>query len=161
MPNAITCPSCQTEIEISEVMRSQLTEQIRTELEADAALKRAELDAAKKQLEQERSTVEASRQSIDEQIHTGIAVQREKLVAEANKRARNSSRDKWLCTTVIWFAGTSKPSPQVSEDITARETSDTGSSEVAMMCTWGPFSSSSMTRADTTAVSEARSTSTR
>jgi len=27
MANAITCPSCQTEIEINEVMRSQLTAQ--------------------------------------------------------------------------------------------------------------------------------------
>ena len=32
LANSITCPSCQTEIEINEVLRSQLTTQIRGEV---------------------------------------------------------------------------------------------------------------------------------
>ena len=87
MANAITCPSCKTEIEITEVMRSQLTAQIHTKLKADVAAKQAELNSAKKQLEQERMAVEASRETVDDQVRAGIEAQRGKLVAEANKKA--------------------------------------------------------------------------
>ena len=53
MSNSITCPSCQTEIEITEVVRSQLTAEIRGELEAHAASQQAELDEQRKQLAEE------------------------------------------------------------------------------------------------------------
>lgn len=61
MTNSITCPSCKTEIEINEVMRSQLTAQIRGEVEAEVAAKYVELNLAKQELEQQRNAVEASR----------------------------------------------------------------------------------------------------
>ena len=41
MTTAVTCPSCHTEIEITEVMRSQLTEEIRNEMEAGRPLEEA------------------------------------------------------------------------------------------------------------------------
>ena len=43
MSNAISCPNCRTEIEISEVLQTQLSEQIRAELEAELQGNRAEV----------------------------------------------------------------------------------------------------------------------
>jgi hypothetical protein len=87
LANSITCPSCQTEIEINEVLRSQLTAQIRGEVDADVAAKQAELADAKKLMEQERAAVEVARKSVDEQVCAGIEVQRKKLAAEAHQKA--------------------------------------------------------------------------
>ena len=60
MNSTITCPKCQNEFEITEVIRSQLTAQIRGELDVEAAKRQAELDAAKKELDQERAAVQPS-----------------------------------------------------------------------------------------------------
>ena len=87
MANAITCPSCQTEIEITEVLRAQLSEQVRAEFKADTALKQAELDVTRNQLEQDRRALDASRQTIDEQVRSGIEGQRDELATEAKRKA--------------------------------------------------------------------------
>ena len=88
MANSITCPSCETTIEINEVLRSQLTTQIRGEMEADVAAKRAELNTVRLELEQQRAAVEASRLEVSEQISKGIDARRAALVNEANQKAR-------------------------------------------------------------------------
>lgn len=87
MASSITCPNCKTEIEITEVMRSQLTTQIRAELEADVAAKHAELRAASSQLDRRRAEVEALQKTIDEQVRAGVESQRERLLADAAKAA--------------------------------------------------------------------------
>ena len=88
MSNAITCPSCRTEIEVTEVMRSQLTGEIRREMEAGVRARQAELDAAAKELTGQREQLEAARSAIDEQIKAGVETQKQQLSAEAAKKAR-------------------------------------------------------------------------
>lgn len=89
MANSITCPNCKAEFELNEVMRSQLTTQIRAEMEADVAAKRAQLKAAQEELEQQRSAIEESRLAVNDQIRQGIEGQRAALIAEANKKAQD------------------------------------------------------------------------
>jgi len=86
--NSITCPSCNTEIQINEVMRSQLTAQIRSEMEAGVAAKRAELNAAQQELDRQRAAVDASRLSVDEQIRNGIELQRTAISEDIRRKAR-------------------------------------------------------------------------
>ena len=43
MSSSIVCPACHTNIEISEVLRSQLSDEIRQELEADINAQRLQL----------------------------------------------------------------------------------------------------------------------
>lgn len=88
MNNSITCPSCNTEIAINEVMRSQLTAEIRAELEADITAKRAVIMAEQKKLDAERAAVEESQRAVKEQIRAGIESERTAIVAAANQKAR-------------------------------------------------------------------------
>ncbi|MDM4018170.1 DUF2130 domain-containing protein [Roseiconus lacunae] len=88
MANSITCPSCKTEIEINEVMRSQLTAQIRGEMEADVAARCEELDVAKQELERQRDAVEASRLAVEDQVRKGVESQSKTLRKEAELKAR-------------------------------------------------------------------------
>lgn len=87
MSHSITCPRCRSEFEISEVMRSQLTDQIRAEFELEAATRDAEMEAARKQLDAERAKIVAARESIDDQVKTQLESQRAKLVAKARREA--------------------------------------------------------------------------
>lgn len=87
MTNAITCPNCQTEIEISEVMRAQLTAQIRADLRVEAEKQQAKLNEAKENLEKEREAIETERKAVQQQIREGIESQKQKLLEDARKQA--------------------------------------------------------------------------
>ena len=88
MTTAVTCPSCQTEIEITEVMRSQLTEEIRNEMEAGVRSKKRELDVLAKSLDEQQRKVESAQAEIDERIRVGVAAEKKQLLDDAVKKAR-------------------------------------------------------------------------
>lgn len=88
MQNAVTCPSCHTEIEITEVMRSQLSVEIRKEMEADVLARQADVDKQVNELNAQRQQLEVSRSSIDEQIRLGVETQKSQLLDAAAKQAR-------------------------------------------------------------------------
>ena len=50
MANQINCPKCNHEIVVNEVMQTQLTEQIRKDIESELHAKQAEVLTAKNQL---------------------------------------------------------------------------------------------------------------
>ena len=87
MQAKITCPNCEVEIEITEVMRAQLTEQIRGELEVETTIERARLADATKALEQKRAEVDAAKRSIDAQIAAAVASRHKAIYAEAKAKA--------------------------------------------------------------------------
>src|SRR5262245_32681747 len=87
MKSTITCPRCRNEFEVTEVMRTQLTDQIRAEFEAGAAARQAELEAMRIELNNERAEVESARMGLDEQVRAQVATARQHIVAEARQQA--------------------------------------------------------------------------
>lgn len=89
MNDAITCPRCHFEFEITEVMRAQITSEVRTEFESEAAARQAELNAAKRELEKERLDIKAARLAIEGEVRAQVASQRDAILKEARKSAEN------------------------------------------------------------------------
>ncbi len=88
MSNSIVCPSCHENIEISEVLRSQLTDKIRKELEADINTERLELREAATSLELQREEIESAREKMATEIKAAVEAQKSQLILEAVEKAR-------------------------------------------------------------------------
>lgn len=88
MSNVVTCPTCQTEIQITKVMEAQISTQIRAQLQAELNSQRAAIEAEKQDVAAKRNAVEEQRQTIDDQVRAGIAAECERLGEEAAARAR-------------------------------------------------------------------------
>lgn len=88
MTTAVTCPSCHTEIEITEIMRSQLTAEIRKEMEADVRAKRHEIENAAREVEEQKQLLETTRTEIDARIRSGVEAQKKQLLEGAITKAR-------------------------------------------------------------------------
>ncbi|MCR9294089.1 MAG: DUF2130 domain-containing protein [bacterium] len=87
MSNLITCPSCHAEIAINEVLKAQLSDQIRAEFESEIRAKHIALDAAKKQLELDKQAAKELRESMDEQIRIGVEAEKAAVLAKAKMLA--------------------------------------------------------------------------
>ncbi|MEL7499018.1 MAG: DUF2130 domain-containing protein [Planctomycetota bacterium] len=92
MSKAISCPNCRTEIEISEVLKTQLTEEIRADFESKLGSKRAELESAQKELAEQSKAIEAQRQSLADQVKDGIEAERSKLLEVAKKEVADAMK---------------------------------------------------------------------
>ena len=90
MSSKIACPSCNHEIAVNEVMQSQLSEEIRSELQAEFQVKQAEVVAAKKQLAQQEALLADQKKGLASQVAAGIESERTKIMAEAKKAASES-----------------------------------------------------------------------
>lgn len=87
MSISVTCPRCHTEVEVTEVMRSQLMGEIRDELQGEAALAKAEIDDARRAVEEDRAAIARARQNIDDELRNRLEAQREQLKLEARRLA--------------------------------------------------------------------------
>ncbi len=89
--NMINCPKCQTKIEITQAMTSQLSDQIRLELQAGVDVEKARLEKeAKKVAEQKAANEKAAaemEQKLKSGIDAGVGAARAALVADAKKKA--------------------------------------------------------------------------
>lgn len=90
MPDSITCPKCGTQIEVTEVLSSQLREQIRSEFAADARQKEQDFATREKALREEQAEIEASRKSLDAEIEARVAKERETLSRQAAEKAKEA-----------------------------------------------------------------------
>ena len=88
MNTSITCPRCQAEFEVTEVMRSQLMGQVRDELQSEAAVAKAEIDNARLRLDEEKAALVIARQDIEREIRARLEAQREQLRAESRHLAK-------------------------------------------------------------------------
>jgi hypothetical protein len=86
MSGSITCPRCRNEFEITEVMRSQLSDQIRSEFDVVAAQRAAELDAVRAELQKQRAQLDAAKSEVEERVRQRIDAARHEIVAESRKR---------------------------------------------------------------------------
>jgi hypothetical protein len=87
MNSTIICPRCRNEFEITEVMHSQLTDQIRAELESDIATRRVELDVARAQINGERADIEAAWKGLDDRVRAQVDAQKAELATQARREA--------------------------------------------------------------------------
>ena len=90
MHDTITCPECGHEIEITEALSSQLTEEIRKQLQADVNKRKIQLDKQADALKAKAQELEEAQKSVDEQVKTELAKERKKLEAEARKNAEDA-----------------------------------------------------------------------
>lgn len=87
MTTTFACPKCNTPIEITEVMTSQLRDRLRGEVDAELAPERARLAKQASTLADERKALEMQRDSLDEQVRQQLEVERQKLTAQAREKA--------------------------------------------------------------------------
>jgi hypothetical protein len=90
MSDTITCPQCQANIEVTEVMSAQLAAGIRKELQAEFGEKSAKLAAERDDLAAARSALELSRAALEEQVETAIAQERESIAAKCKAEAQEA-----------------------------------------------------------------------
>jgi len=88
MPDSITCPKCGTQIEVTEVLSSQLREQLRKEFEEEARRKEQDLATREQALRDQKTALEASQKSLDSQVETRLAKERDTLFAKAQAKAK-------------------------------------------------------------------------
>ena len=88
MSNLVTCPACKSEFAVTEALKSQLSGQVRAELEMEFAAKNEKLRSQEQHLRQAEEVAREKEQSLDEEIAKRTALEAKKLKAEANKNAK-------------------------------------------------------------------------
>lgn len=84
----IICPSCKTEVRLTESLAAPLIESVRRDYEKRLALK--DTDIAKKEaaLREREEAISKAKQAIDEQVAAKLAEERAKIVSEESKKAK-------------------------------------------------------------------------
>lgn len=88
MSDTISCPECGTDIEITEALSSQLGEKLRKEFEAKERERDKKLAQREADLKGFEETLGKQRESLDQEVATRLAVEREKLRAEEAAKAK-------------------------------------------------------------------------
>lgn len=87
MPSTIACPNCQHQIAIDEALTTQLTSQLREEMERELRSRNTELLEVRKGLEKERLELEAARNNLNVRVDAEISKQRAAILSDATKAA--------------------------------------------------------------------------
>lgn len=87
MSNTITCPNCQSQIEITEVISSQLRASIRGELETELNASRQRLKQQQEELAQRQRDLQHKVETIEEQIQTQLSQERQALERQIREKA--------------------------------------------------------------------------
>lgn len=87
MSQMIACPSCHSPIEVTEILRAQITAEVRSENEAAARRQQAELSEMRRKLDAEQEAIESARESIQQQVKNLLETQRSELLAKAKREA--------------------------------------------------------------------------
>lgn len=88
MSDKITCPNCQTQIEISEALSSQLKAELRGQFEQEKKLHADELAKHEDSLQARERELAASQKTLDQQVEMRLASEREALLAHASAKAK-------------------------------------------------------------------------
>lgn len=89
----IICPSCKTEIKLTESLAAPLIESTRRDYEQKIARKDAEVRKRESAIEQQQDAVDRARESIEEQVTAKLKIGRSKIIAEEAKKARRAISD--------------------------------------------------------------------
>jgi hypothetical protein len=88
MPDTITCPNCQTPIELTEVLSAQLRGQLRQEFEAEINRREKALADREQKLSSEKQAIEQAACEIDQRVAERLEGERKQLNAAALTKAR-------------------------------------------------------------------------
>jgi len=86
--NRITCPNCQTQFEITEVISSQLRASVLAEVEAEMGPVRQRLKQQQDELAQRQRELQKQIESVDEQVKARLAQERPALERVIRERAK-------------------------------------------------------------------------
>lgn len=84
----ISCPSCSTEIKLTEQLAAPLIRATREEFEGRIARKDAEMARREKELEGQQTALNAARESLEQQVSERVMAERAAIAAEETKKAR-------------------------------------------------------------------------
>ncbi|MGA6829144.1 DUF2130 domain-containing protein [Nitrospira sp. NS4] len=84
----IICPSCKTEIKLTESLAAPLIESTRRDFEKRLALKDSDIAKKEAELREREEAVSKAKQAIDDQVAEKLLVERAKIVSEESKRAK-------------------------------------------------------------------------
>jgi len=87
MSQMIACPSCHSPIEVTEILRAQITAEVRSESEATVRRQQAELSEMRRKLDAEKEAIESARENIQQQVKNLLETQRSELLAKAKLEA--------------------------------------------------------------------------
>lgn len=89
----ITCPSCKTEIKLTESLAAPLIQATKTEFEAKIAAKDVEVAKREAVLKTQQKGLEEARQGIEEQVATKLKAERSVIAAEEARKAKLALSD--------------------------------------------------------------------
>ena len=84
----ITCPSCSTEIKLTESLAAPLIQATRQEYEAKIAQKERDVSARETALRDQQKAIDEARNSINEQVANKLKTEREAIAADEAKKAK-------------------------------------------------------------------------
>src|SRR5262249_2950903 len=84
----ITCPSCSTEIKLTESLAAPLIQATRAEYEAKIVQKERDVSAREVVLKDQQKAIEQARNAIDEQVAAKVECERSAIAAEEAKKAK-------------------------------------------------------------------------
>src|SRR6516225_7720944 len=84
----ITCPSCSTEIKLTEGLAAPLIQATRAEYETKIAEKEQDISSREAALRDQQKAVEQARNAIDEQVTEKVQSERRAIAAEEAKKAK-------------------------------------------------------------------------
>jgi hypothetical protein len=84
----ITCPSCSTEIKLTESLSAPLIQATRQEYEAKITQKEEEISTREAALKNQQKTIEQAKRTIDEQVAEKLLFERKAIAAEEAKKAK-------------------------------------------------------------------------
>ena len=84
----ITCPSCKTEIKLTESLAAPLIESTRRDYEKRLALKDTDIARKEESLREREEAVTKAKQAIDDQVAEKLVAERAKIVTEESKKAK-------------------------------------------------------------------------
>ena len=88
MSDTIACPNCQTEIEISEALSTQLKADLRRQFDQERKARELEIAKREEVLTSRIREVEASEKSFDEKMETRLTKERSELLKKATAKAK-------------------------------------------------------------------------
>ena len=90
---SIVCPTCKTEIKLTESLAAPLLESTRQQYEQRLALKESEVSQREAAIRQQRAELDKARESIDEQVAVKLKAERAGIAAAEAKKAREALAD--------------------------------------------------------------------
>jgi hypothetical protein len=84
----ITCPSCSTEIKLTESLAAPIVQATRQEYEAKIAQKERDVATREAAVRDQHRAIEQARKAIDEQVAEKLRLERSAIAAEEAKKAK-------------------------------------------------------------------------